>query len=789
MKRDDLSKKDKIISCAECRSKCDRQFPCSSWYVEREPEIDLELIWYSCSRRRGLASLCPDSSLITRPRKTPQLSKKGTTIVAKMSDRIKQLEEALGSLQAKHSTEPHPLLVDPDSTELDDEGVGLEDSIGTLAIDPESGTASFYGHSAGMEHELPDLPKRTSAEIGRSMESFDVLRDSILYPLFINIPDEGSIREHLEAYLPDHQEARRLRDIYYESASWLYSSVPRPVTDDYVFNPVYNLSVPSLVACSHPLVATGTLFLVFAISSCLDLQNPSSDNTERFRKAGRYYQLARAALSGEGSMLEIPNLPTVRALMLMIFYHLLLDEDETPQIVWSLLSLATGLTFGRPPTLSRHFIDCEINPDEPIQLPDGRTKHGNRYRVELMSSTILPEIAEFILSSSKHKYSDVLLMDRKLRDCAVEVFGGAVGSQPSVDDLKDQTTSEVMRNFFVLASKETLSIYLHRKYFVRVCASPGSDYLTISRYSPSFFAALRSAQTLIKLLGFLLELEPELPCRFWHFWSHALASAIIVSSVVIQHPRCVLAPEAMVSMEAIYSQLCQWAARDSLYDRPKRVLKTVGQLREKARQALETGVGRNLTNPAEKGIDLGLSLLAGSARVVSTVPKTSSSSSAIPSSATSTESPASAPVGELHPHLLEDMNSVLGRDFEKRTIFDLSLPSSTIGTPQLQQQLQGHMYQTYTTVGYDNINMDANPTQMYQNQISEFGNHLQQQQEQQQQAPSSLEMLAATYGYPMQQPSWPGVLKGYDLYQMEENYPEDDDGAWQGIVAGLGIST
>lgn len=27
----------------------------------------------------------------------------------------------------------------------------------------------------------------------------------------------------------------------------------------------------------------------------------------------------------------------------MVFYHMLLDEDKTPEIVWSLLSLATSM--------------------------------------------------------------------------------------------------------------------------------------------------------------------------------------------------------------------------------------------------------------------------------------------------------------------------------------------------------------------------------------------------------------------------------------------------------------
>lgn len=152
-------------------------------------------------------------------------------------------------------------------------------------------------------------------------------------------------------------------------------------------------------------------------------------------------------------------------------------------------TLFLGLAFGKPPTLLRNFIDCEINPDQPVKLPDGQTRHGgnplsfwrdlvlcseslsDRYRIELMTSTILPEIAEFVLSSSKHKYSEVILMDRKLRDCAEDVFGSPAGSlqvshvlcrgiifhcfKVTVDDLRHATRAGVMRNFYILSAKET----------------------------------------------------------------------------------------------------------------------------------------------------------------------------------------------------------------------------------------------------------------------------------------------------------------------------------------------
>ncbi|KAF5348854.1 hypothetical protein D9756_009706 [Leucocoprinus leucothites] len=161
------------LSCAECRRlklKCDKTVPCAS------------------CKRRGCSAICPNGSLITGQgtrfvlADTEKLHQK----IAQMSDRIRQLEDALTILQSTLSSEPHPLL----SRELmkikssldlhaaingevmksggvngiklegggrtgedEDEGESVIDAFGTLAI-RDDGAATFYGRSAGSESLL-----------------------------------------------------------------------------------------------------------------------------------------------------------------------------------------------------------------------------------------------------------------------------------------------------------------------------------------------------------------------------------------------------------------------------------------------------------------------------------------------------------------------------------------------------------------------------------------------------------------------------------------------------------
>lgn len=93
-----------------------------------------------------------------------------------MSDRIRQLEDALSILQSSTSLEPHPLLDREllkikSSIELhaavngEESGLPQEeaedsqyiDAFGTLAI-RDDGAATFYGRSAGSEVSHPLFP-------------------------------------------------------------------------------------------------------------------------------------------------------------------------------------------------------------------------------------------------------------------------------------------------------------------------------------------------------------------------------------------------------------------------------------------------------------------------------------------------------------------------------------------------------------------------------------------------------------------------------------------------------
>jgi len=150
------------ISCAECRRlkiKCDKQIPCQSCV------------------RRGCGSLCPNGSLATGQgtrfvlAATEHLHKR----IAKISERVRQLEDALAALQAKHSSEPHPLLRedllsvnagqdDDDAGRADEAGPShppeIMDAFGTLSIS-DHGVARFFGPTGGPEVSVLSLVDHT----------------------------------------------------------------------------------------------------------------------------------------------------------------------------------------------------------------------------------------------------------------------------------------------------------------------------------------------------------------------------------------------------------------------------------------------------------------------------------------------------------------------------------------------------------------------------------------------------------------------------------------------------
>ncbi|KAJ7120976.1 fungal-specific transcription factor domain-containing protein [Mycena epipterygia] len=271
------------LSCAECRRlklKCDKTVPCSS------------------CKRRGCSAICPNGSLITGQGTRFVLAdtEKLHSKIATMSDRIRQLEDALSILQSTVTNEAHPLL-DRDllkiksSIELHsavegaDDGAHLNgggggggeggsnseeweeyiDAFGTLAI-REDGAATFYGRSAGSESLLmgegstsvsvssplsspspsmqPSVSSHTLAaalgpSIVRRQDSYPPASSSSIASFTSAFPfsPAGAANanidlDYLTARLPGYTEAARLCELYLAQAPWFFGAVTREQITD-----------------------------------------------------------------------------------------------------------------------------------------------------------------------------------------------------------------------------------------------------------------------------------------------------------------------------------------------------------------------------------------------------------------------------------------------------------------------------------------------------------------------------------------------------------------------------
>ncbi|KAI0766122.1 fungal-specific transcription factor domain-containing protein [Trametes elegans] len=347
------------ISCAECRRlkiRCDKTIPCQS------------------CQRRGCAALCPNGSLATGQgtrfvlAATEHLHRR----IAKMSERIHQLEDALALLQAKCSNESHPLLsdgktkgrdlVDDDDDYITQDPVGapspdVVSAFGMLSVS-DHGVSRFFGPTGGTEYLLfsdSDAPSSPSNG-SRSPESVrgsktpplpgEITRFSNAFP-FTPMGPPSSVMELIESHLPPYERACQLAESYFTHAAWLFRGVPRRQLFDemiphfYKSPPPEDASPPSSEYNSpHDLAL---LLLCFAIGALVDLkQQPYNSEAEH------YSQLAQAALALQ-SVLANPTLVTIQALHLHSVYVAMVGNEPggiegNMEFSWALVSLAGQLS-------------------------------------------------------------------------------------------------------------------------------------------------------------------------------------------------------------------------------------------------------------------------------------------------------------------------------------------------------------------------------------------------------------------------------------------------------------
>lgn len=354
------------MSCAECRRlklKCDKTVPCSS------------------CKRRGCSAICPNGSLTTGQgtrfvlADTEKLHQK----IAQMSDRIRQLEDALSILQTSPG-EQHPLLhrdlldiksiidlhaaVDEETVgrskhEVDDDSQYIE-SFGTLAI-RDDGAATFYGPSAGSESLLigesavtspPNFspgdrthhPERLPSSVSHLSKSFP------LAPVF---NDEVDINYLIQNHLPPWHRARHLSELYLQQAPWFFGAVTKrqlmeenlPLWYAEASDLIYLGSAAPPATSGNDALSKGPhelalMFVIFCFGALTDHRLPPAPDNE---EADMYFKLTRAALNLEPVLDRPPSVATIQTLALLAIYQGLCSGENSIESTWGIFGLATKL--------------------------------------------------------------------------------------------------------------------------------------------------------------------------------------------------------------------------------------------------------------------------------------------------------------------------------------------------------------------------------------------------------------------------------------------------------------
>ncbi|KIJ63588.1 hypothetical protein HYDPIDRAFT_175933 [Hydnomerulius pinastri MD-312] len=355
------------MSCAECRRlklKCDKTVPCSS------------------CKRRGCSAICPNGSLITGQgtrfvlADTEKLHQK----IAQMSDRIRQLEDALAMLQSSVVPgQQHPLLqreflevksiidlhaaVDEGragktSEEIDNDSQYIE-SFGTLAL-RDDGAATFYGPSAGSEGESvepttsPPLPSSKEPALHALPGAIQHLSNS--FPLAPVFDDTVDLDYLVQNHLPPWHRARQLSELYLSQAPWFFGAVTKQQLLEECLPLWYaeasDLILPGSVAppvggAGGPTEPTSKtahdlalLFVIFCFGALTDDSLPPAPDNE---EANMYFKLTRAALNLEPVLDRPPSVTTVQTLALLAIYQGLCSGENSIESTWGIFGLATKL--------------------------------------------------------------------------------------------------------------------------------------------------------------------------------------------------------------------------------------------------------------------------------------------------------------------------------------------------------------------------------------------------------------------------------------------------------------
>ncbi|EKM50386.1 uncharacterized protein PHACADRAFT_263665 [Phanerochaete carnosa HHB-10118-sp] len=640
------------LSCAECRRlklRCSRVFPCASCV------------------KKGCAAICPDGSLTTG--KGNRFVLANTEVLHEkilvLSTRVRELEDALAEAHAAPpSAEPHPLLSQellqlkrplereaPEvAKETEVETAEAIDAIGSLYIS-ESGRTKFYGTTANawylLQNEEGGDDEAENTEIHLPA---DIPWLGHAFPFATANETKLNIRQSLYSSLPEVEKARRLATVYYRHCAWMYTPIPDAEFYNAVFSRIYDqpITIDQDPVDSHRLAV---LYMVLALGTLFDLEQ-SYMSVE----ATQYYQLARASLSLD-SVLEHQTIPAIQALVLMCHFMFMSFRDG-PR--WALMGLVVkltqslglhrdggkwnlnpeeayhrrsllwevytydswqSLTFGRPPSFSNAYIDCQMAEPDPQQVPDKGEDVEMSFKAwkHRWSSRCLNVVHEQAFGAKTPSYRTIQELDKKVRNYPVPPtlrvpgFGGA-----KMLEIEQPSIELTMQRHIAFAIKEMTIFYLHRGFFARAIEDNPEDPLG-SKFAPSVLAAYTSACTFVGLVKSLHSQHSRLTERLWFLFTHVFSCAIVLGSIAAKCPTMPFARSALMNLDSAYN-LFEVVKEN---DRAAKVLPVLQRLKGRAMLAMSAhavnGPGPSRMTPPDsivKEEDEELAALGGKTRLV-----------------------------------------------------------------------------------------------------------------------------------------------------------------------------
>ncbi|KAK0236242.1 fungal-specific transcription factor domain-containing protein [Armillaria nabsnona] len=636
------------VSCAECRRlkiKCDKQIPCQS----------CQLCTGSLATGQGTRFVLAATEHLHRR-------------IAKLSGRIRQLEDALSSLHSQHSTDRHPLLQDElifneehtaEENSASDDATAqppaeVIDAFGTLSIS-DHGISRFFGPTGGSESLLiassqtsptssahsPDS-KHASVSPTNSGHSTDFSLFSQSFP-FTPMGRSEDVQDMIRTHLPPWERAQSLGETYFEQVAWIFRGVTRQQLIDDMLPAIYRKQPSEEFGGPHDL---SLIFMIFAIGALVE-NEPSSESAH----AEHYHQLSRAAISLQ-PVLEKPSIVTIQCLHLMSIYNAMSGSDTTSEpsmeMTWSLITLAAhlsqtvnrdserwglpakmvqrrrilfwdlfvadvwqSLNTGRPPSFSLAYIDCSF-PQYDDQKDGGSPGCEFEIWQFRFASECVAEVTSRTLTAEAPSYNTIMELDRKVREFPLPT------GMAEKNDLGTSFQRCVLDHI-----RETVLMYIHRSFFAQAIIEQPVNPLK-STYAPSFLAAYRSSATILKSVREQFTMWPNSCAKFWTMWTFAFSAAVVFGTVVTRGPRSPLATSAMAELE----QACILFSKAATHSRrAAKALPILVKLSEKARHALAAAQNEPmplsvdkdglLWNIKQEDADDELSIFAGHTRFVS----------------------------------------------------------------------------------------------------------------------------------------------------------------------------